>query len=1153
MKTKVKKLTTGKRVTIVVKETDDRLEVSLLMKSSERCLLHWGVSRSLGAQWQTPPQLLWPASTKVFDQTAVQTPFSPVKGENKIVLRLDKTTDISTIQFVLFYPDSGQWDNNGGKNYSIDLGQIEKQPDSPLHSLQEEIMEREILWEKTFGLYKRGSLSAAVSKEGNRFLVHMVTDIPGPLLFHWGVAVNAPFEWLLPPASVRPTDTAIIDNRAAQTSFVFHNGLNRLNVPFEEETAPLGVTFVLKEAQTGRWLKDKGRNFYLPIHTRLQEGAGFHTSDSSSLAEEIIQAETGHHSWTLMHRFNLCHDLLEKCSKERESYATLFVWLRYSALRQLDWQRNYNTQPRELSHSQDRLTLQLANLYRSKSENRDIIRLLFSTLGRGGEGQKIRDEILNIMHRHHIKEVSNHFMEEWHQKLHNNTTPDDVAICEAYLEFLRTNGDLSLFYNILKEKGITKERLESFERPIVTPPDFIHDLKEGLIHDFENYLKILKSIHSGTDLESAINACSNLLDDTMRENLRSLVDQGCAEKRQLLDQVNKITMVRRGLAELLSGGSTQEKLRDAIYLDIALEENLRLILEGDIHPQVDHDQLVDLIYWVLENLTLSSEESELLACHLHWKRLKEMQRFTQDWSLHAKSVLDRIGRFIGAFSDHYYHLFQPKAESLGTAFQAESWMIPLFSEEIIRGRLTFVLSMLVHHLEPILRRYAKLGNWQVISPGKASGRVEVVDTLRSIQGKSFSRPTVVVAHKVMGDEEPPPGVRAIITPDTVDLVSHVAVRTRNSNLLFATCYDKECMKSLKSLRGQLLNLTVTVSGDIQFEEVDKVTTSEEPQRGVKFREIPIPPFSSYIIHSNQFNDSLVGGKSNNLVRLQGELPEWITIPDSIALPFGVFDRVLSLSINKKVAETYEKLLGKIEENPEKRLSEIRKALLTLEPPNELFAELLRVVHSSDLQDQEEAWLCIKRVWASKWNERAYLSRKSRGIPHNSLDVSVLVQKVVAAEYAFVIHTRNPFTNDCNELYAEVVLGLGESLVSNYPGRALSFTKREGRSEPELLTYPSKGVGLFGNGYIFRSDSNGEDLEGYAGAGLYDSVMLPQPKKVSLRYEDEPLLWDKEFRREMLNSIAEIGMTVEKVTGSPQDIEGAYAKGKYYIVQTRPQV
>ncbi len=38
--------------------------------------------------------------------------------------------------------------------------------------------------------------------------------------------------------------------------------------------------------------------------------------------------------------------------------------------------------------------------------------------------------------RNHIPEVKGHFVEEWHQKLHNNTTPDDVPICEAYIAFM---------------------------------------------------------------------------------------------------------------------------------------------------------------------------------------------------------------------------------------------------------------------------------------------------------------------------------------------------------------------------------------------------------------------------------------------------------------------------------------------------------------------------------------------------------------------------------------------------------------------------------------------------------------------------------------------------------------------------------------------
>jgi len=147
---------------------------------------------------------------------------------------------------------------------------------------------------------------------------------------------------------------------------------------------------------------------------------------------------------------------------------------------------------------------------------------MLSTLGRGGDGQKIRDEILNIMHRHHIKEVKGTWMEvrvggswvvglresiccaheeaalgvlcgstrgphlsrraalrltlsrvpqEWHQKLHNNTTPDDIPICEAYIAFLQANGDNGAYWRVLSDAGITRQRLESFDRAIRCEPE----------------------------------------------------------------------------------------------------------------------------------------------------------------------------------------------------------------------------------------------------------------------------------------------------------------------------------------------------------------------------------------------------------------------------------------------------------------------------------------------------------------------------------------------------------------------------------------------------------------------------------------------------------------------------------------------------------
>ncbi len=106
-------------------------------------------------------------------------------------------------------------------------------------------------------------------------------------------------------------------------------------------------------------------------------------------------------------------------------------------------------------------------------------------------------------------------------------------------------------------------------------------------------------------------------------------------------------------------------------------------------------------------------------------------------------------------------------------------------------------------------------------------------------------------------------------------------------------------------------------------------------------------------------------------------------------------------------------------------------------------------------------------------------------------------------------------------------------------------------EPVLISYPGKSVGLYGKGVIFRSDSNGEDLEDFAGAGLYDSFLAEEPEHRVLDYRSEKLVWDESFRRELLGGIAGLGMEVERLLGAPQDIEGAIAGGKFHVVQTAP--
>ncbi|MCL5096116.1 MAG: hypothetical protein M1608_01005 [Candidatus Omnitrophica bacterium] len=1007
--------------------------------------------------------------------------------------------------------------------------------------------------ERVYDLQGSGQLATGVNQSGDRYVITLLSNLPEALTLHWGMARRFPNEWFPPPASSLPPGTALWKNEAAQTPFTRQAGLNQLRLEFPASEAPLGIQCVLK-TESGKWLKNGRENFYIPVKRPSNLPVSPPAPELTELADEIVRAETGRNSWTLMHRFNLCYDLLDLAESSAAALALLFVWLRFSAIRQLTWQRNYNTKPRELSHAQDRLTHKLAEVYRRRPEHRPMVRLMLGTVGRGGEGQRIRDEILNIMHRHQVKEVSGHFLEEWHQKLHNNTTPDDVVICQAYLDFLRSNGNRDRFYQVLSEGGVARERLESFERPIRSAPDFVPHLKDGLIYDFEQFLRTLKAIHSGTDLETSINAVRGRLDGDTQGKLDFVWQHRNDPGVSWVVLVSNVTELRRRLAgQLLSS----PQLRDLLYLDLALEQWLRTVVEGNIHSNTGLDALVDLVVHALINFNLSHADEELGVCSSHWERLTARPRSGRDWALHSKAVLDRISRGLGGLIDHTYQLLQPQAEYLGRAFQADPWAITLFSEEVVRGSsLGFVLSALVRHLEPLLRGMAHLGNWQIISRGRGWGRVEAVEQLRSIQGKTFDGPRVIVADKVFGDEEIPDNVTAVITPDVTDIVSHVAVRARNARLLFAACYDTAIHQRLKSFEGRSLRLEVNPAGDVVIEESVEQPPSPPASSRPAFAAPNPSRFTAYAIAVDDFKPALVGGKSMQQANLHRRLPEWIHQPPSLSLPFAVFDKVLACDQNRELARRHAKLLDDVDsDDPEVRV-QLRDTILGLDAPEELIVSLRDVFSRTGLgwpDDWEGAWRCIKQVWASKWNDRAYLSRRARGIPYEALYMAVLVQEVVPADYAFVIHTVNPMSGNRDELFAEVVLGLGETLVGNYPGRALGFIWNKTAGQPTLLAYPAKSLGLYGGSLIFRSDSNGEDLAGFAGAGLYDSVLLPAPRQMLLDYTRERLVWEDNFRKQLLDLIARAGLEVERLCGAPQDIEGAVAHDQLYVVQSRPQV
>lgn len=1042
-------------------------------------------------------------------------------------------------------------------------------------------------------IYKLGGndLLVLVTKDADKTKVHLATNFEKPITLHWALSKTTQGQWSVPPPSALPPGSVAV-HEAAETQFKMSPSdssyqVQTVDLEVEDDTFK-GMPFVLLSGE--KWIKNNGSDFYIEFD-KGKKLIPKVNADGQGTAKFLLDkiAEMEHEAQkSFMHRFNIAADLMDQAKDAGQmGLAGILVWMRFMATRQLIWNKNYNVKPREISKAQDRLTDLLQNVYISYPGYRELVRMIMSTVGRGGEGdvgQRIRDEILVIQRKNDCK---GGMMEEWHQKLHNNTSPDDVIICQALIDYIDSDLDIGVYWKTLNDNGITKERLLSYDRAIHSEPNFRRDQKEGLLRDLGNYMRTLKAVHSGADLESAISNCMGYRTEGqgfmvgVQINAVSGLPSGFPELLVFVQDHIEVKDVEPLLEGLLEARQEvrpllhkhHDRLRDLLFLDISLDSTVRTAVERG-YEQLDNagpEKIIYFISMVLENLALSSDDNEdLIYCLKGWNlALSMLKNKDTHWALYAKSVLDRTRLALTKKAEWYQQILQPSAEYLGSLLGVERWAVEIFTEEIIRAGSAASLSSLLSRLDPVLRKTANLGSWQVISPVETVGYVEVVDELLAVQNKSYGQPTILIAKSVKGEEEIPDGAVAVLTPDMPDVLSHVSVRARNSKVCFATCFDPNVLANLQANKGKLLHLKPT-SADVVYsvveegELVDAKSTQLQEDGSVPTLSLVRKQFSGrYAISSEEFTSEMVGAKSRNIAYLKGKVPTWIGIPTSVAIPFGVFEYVLADKENQEVAERVKFLKMSLAEGDSSTLGEIRKTVLQLEAPPQLVEELKTKMKSSGMpwpgdegvQRWEQAWKAIKKVWGSKWNERAYFSTRKVKLDHEYLAMAVLVQEVINADYAFVIHTTNPSSGDSSEIYAEVVRGLGETLVGAYPGRALSFIcKKHDLNSPQVLGYPSKPIGLFiRRSIIFRSDSNGEDLEGYAGAGLYDSVPMDEEEEVVIDYSSDPLVIDAGFRQKILSSIARAGSEIEELYGSPQDIEGVIRDGNVFVVQTRPQM
>lgn len=157
----------------------------------------------------------------------------------------------------------------------------------------------------------------------------------------------------------------------------------------------------------------------------------------------------------------------------------------------------------------------------------------------------------------------------------------------------------------------------------------------------------------------------------------------------------------------------------------------------------------------------------------------------------------------------------------------------------------------------------------------------------------------------------------------------------------------------------------------------------------------------------------VGGKAYHLEKTGiKNTPKFFVCPTDV---FSNFNEDIKNELKKDIESLFS----------DKKKYAVRSSGVDEDSDNHSFAG----IHDSFLNVSKENILeKIELVYKSAFSERAILYRKQNGLSTENIRIAVIVQEMINADFAGVINTINPITNNPDEIMISVVEGLGESLV-----------------------------------------------------------------------------------------------------------------------------
>ena len=798
--------------------------------------------------------------------------------------------------------------------------------------------------------------------------------------------------------------------------------------------------------------------------------------------------------------------------------------------------------------------------------------------------------IRDIAHRsdipHDLKQEIKHKLQN---KLHRNAAPDDLIVCEYFINKIKDANYSEAFKN---EFYIFYEELKEF---------FNSNNLENLLHKFQEL-----SNEYSSQTQDVINSLKN---------------------NDLLKRIEIITNFRENVCckiiknEVYSGDEKIQKtlLQTTSNLDIELENKLFVIISEYIDKLTKNininkfennffKNLLNLFKLCLKNIEISEiakKQIENLRLDYDYfsKNMDKLDRFKM---LQIKSIIERGNNISIEICNNLEHLFNlDNLVFLGNKLNINHRAVLIFVESFIRSNIIFQFSKCCDLLMTIIRDYLNLPPYNIINKGSVQGEFYYFENIDAYNKQNIDHniEQILFIENSDGTEEVPKNVVGLMLNQDLSQLSHISIRVRQHGAAFCCVLDPKIFKDYVNQfkNRDLVSFECLNESQIAVNKIDKIikkdknekkdniNNADEKEKTTKKKKKTKKQKGKKDNNDNSIEEIIYSVKDKEIQKTGSKFEKIKKLYD-ISENSGLFTTPFAVSIPNNVYDYFFNLFLSEEENQESLTNLENTELKDLDVESENFRNifinyimslyenkdpkiisildgisfhfssiknnnnLLAIRSSSNLEDnsgqagaglfdsylnielnnQKEVIKHISKVWASLFNSRAIINRRKLNIETKLAKMSVIIMQMTEPDFCYVIHTINPINGNKNEVYIELAIGLGETLAqSNQKGA------------PYRLIY-----------------NRNEDSLNILNLSSYSYEMERKTSQIKIiEYRNIDLTKSEEFINNVGKRLGKIGIMIEdKISDEKvgQDIEGNYMKiqgdnDNYYIVQTRPEI